>query len=189
MQDHAELIKKRENPVELSNILFTKFISRLTNSSASWRINFFRYALKMVSRNFTLFMIFYTFKSHTDSFQDNNNGSRQYGLFPSKSSAVLAIGTLVTVIPTALFFWLGNSVFAYVNSDNTDSKEGLLHQFHWNCFGSYFFTNWKYLQKQFHLVNGSLQFRYQYYLVFMGIVVEVLISVEQYSVSKQKYTF
>lgn len=33
----------------------------------------------------------------------------------------------MTVIPIALFFWLGNSVFAYVNSDNTDSKEGLLH--------------------------------------------------------------
>lgn len=82
----------------------------------------------MVSRN-SHENVMITLKSHyIDTFQENNSGSKQsYGLFPSKSSAVLAIGTLVTVIPTALFFWLGNSVFAYMNSDNTDSKEGLLH--------------------------------------------------------------
>lgn len=49
---------------------------------------------------------------------------KPYGFFPSKSSAVLVIGTIVTVIPVALLLWLGNVALSFFSADDTDSHEG-----------------------------------------------------------------
>ncbi|XKL65767.1 hypothetical protein PGB90_009187 [Kerria lacca] len=61
----------------------------------------------------------------------SNFAKKAYGIFSSKSSAILAIGTLVTVIPLALVLWLGNTLITFVNSDNSYSREEFISPTKW----------------------------------------------------------
>lgn len=56
--------------------------------------------------------------------ESNSFLKRPYGFFSSKSSAILVIGTLVTVFPLALILWMVTALVSAVNADYSDSREG-----------------------------------------------------------------
>ncbi|XP_065200158.1 transmembrane protein 19 [Planococcus citri] len=63
--------------------------------------------------------------------ENTSFSKRPYGFFPTKSQAFLVIGTIVTVIPVALFLWLGNVAVSFFSADDTDSQEEIISPSRW----------------------------------------------------------
>lgn len=73
-----------------------------------------------------MYMLYSGFLFKMACLPDESNSflKRPYGFFSSKSSAILVIGTLVTVFPLALILWMVTALVSAVNADYSDSREG-----------------------------------------------------------------